>query len=116
MFHSDLPGSYETGVGFHQVVGDVPVRQIQHGVPRGLHSLARGQASGADGTDGHHGQLLPVAALAGRRRVPLGPLRALQDVAHHGGDVGILPVRGAVAAGHPGGRGADRNEISLGRR
>lgn len=31
--HLNPPGSDETGVGFNQVVRDVPVRQVQHRVP-----------------------------------------------------------------------------------
>ncbi len=86
-----LPGSDETWVGFDQVVRDVPVRQVQHRVSRGLDSLARRQASGSGGTDGHHGKLLTGAALAGRRRVSLVPLGAQQDVADHRRDDRMLP-------------------------
>lgn len=75
--HINLPGSDETGVGFHQVVRDVPICQIQHRVSRGLDSLARGEAACANRTDGHHGQLLTGAALAGGRRVSLVPLGTL---------------------------------------
>lgn len=75
--HLNLPGSDETGVGFNQVVRDVPARQVQHRVPRGLDSLARWHAARSDRTDGHHGKLLTGAALAGRRRVSLFPLGAL---------------------------------------
>lgn len=104
-FFASLPGSDEAGVGFNQVVGDVPVRQVQQCVSCGLDSLARRQATGSGGTDGHHGKLLTGATLAGRRRVPLGPSGTQQDVADHGRDIGILPLWCAVTAGHSGGRG-----------
>lgn len=87
----DLPGSDEVGVGFNQVVGDVPARQVQHRVSRCLRPLVRRRATCPGGTDGHHGQFLAGAALAGRRWVSRGPLRTLQDVFDHGGDVRAFP-------------------------
>lgn len=90
--HLGLPGSDEARVGFNQVVGDVPARQVQHGVPRGLLSLVRWHSACPIGTDRHHGKFLTGAALAGRRWVGGGPLGTLEDVLHHGGDVGSLPL------------------------
>lgn len=87
-----LPGFDKTGVSFDQVVGDVPARQVQHCVPRGLDPSGRRPPPCSGGTDGHHGELLAGAALAGRRRVPLVPLGALQDVVDGGRDVGTLPL------------------------
>lgn len=101
--HLGLPGSDEARVGFNQVVGDVPARQVQHGVPRGLLSLVWRRSTCPVGTDGHHGKFLTGAALAGRRWVGGGPLGTLEDVLHHGGDVGTLPLGRTVAAGHSGG-------------
>lgn len=78
------PGFDQAGVGFDQVVRDVAARQVQHGVPSHLQSLRGGPAARPLRTDGHHGELLTGAALAGRGRVPPVPLRALQDVVGHG--------------------------------
>lgn len=75
--HLKLPGSDEAGVGFNQVVRDVPVCQVQHYISCGFDSLARWPAARSCWTDGHHGKLLTGAALAGRRRVSLVPLGAL---------------------------------------
>lgn len=75
MSNGSLPGSDETAVGLDQVVGDISLGQIQHCVSRGLDALARWEAAGTSRTDGHHGQLLTGAALAGGRRVLLVPLR-----------------------------------------
>lgn len=60
-----LPGSDQAGVGLEQVVGDVPVCQVQKGVSCGLQSLAGWGPPSTSRTDGHHGQLLAGAALAG---------------------------------------------------
>lgn len=90
--HLGLPGSDEARVGFNQVVRDVPARQVQHDVPRGLHSLVWRHAACPGGTDGHHGEFLIGAALAGWRWVSCSPLGTLEDVLDHGRDVRMLPV------------------------
>lgn len=87
-----LPGSDEVRVGFNQVVGDVPARQVQHRVSRCLHPLVRRRAARPGGTDGHHGKFLTGAALAGWRWVSRGPLGTLQDVVDHGRDVRAFPL------------------------
>lgn len=78
------PGFDQTGVGFDQVVRDVPARQVQHGVPGDLQPLRWGAPPRPLGTDGHHGEFGTGAALAGRGRVPRVPLGAQQDVLGHG--------------------------------
>jgi len=72
-------------------------RQVQHDVPRGLRAAAGGQPAGPQGTLGHHGQPLALAALAGRGGVPRAPLGAQQDVADEWGDLGVRPRRGVAA-------------------
>lgn len=87
-----LPGSDEARVGFNQVVRDVPARQVQHRVPRGLHSLVWGRAACPSGTDGHHGKFLTGAALAGWRWVGRGPLGTLEDILDHSRNVRTVPL------------------------
>lgn len=87
-----LPGSDEARVGFNQVVGHVPACQVQHRVPRGLHSLVWRRAACPGGTDGHHGKFLIGAALAGWRWVGRGPLGTLEEVLDHVRDVWTLPL------------------------
>ena len=65
-----------------------------------LANLTWGQPPGPLRTDGHHGQLLVSAALAGRGGVEGVPLWAHEDVAGHRGDLRYGPVCGDVPARH----------------
>lgn len=109
------PGSDEAGVRLHQEVGDIVVGQVQHDVSRGLRASAGREAPGPQGTHGHHGQPLALAAQARGGGVLRMPLGAQQEVADQRGDVGVDPQRGVAArqagSGEQGWSRAEQNTI-----